>query len=112
MTFGDTLKKKREEKGFTQDQLADLLRGAGNRQTISEWERGKTYPKVETLLELSVILETSLDELFLEEIQYYKKKCGKDAEKCPEGVLVGIKNFAEALEKNRKQMMGGNGDGK
>ena len=108
MSFGGKLKQKREEKGLTQDQLAELIVGTGNRQTVSGWERYKTFPKVDALLKLSVILGISLDELFSEEIQYYKKQYGKDEMECPEGMLVMLETFAQALEKNKKQVIGGN----
>lgn len=49
----------RKQSNMSQEQLADLL--GISRQTISEWERGISYPSVEKLLSLSRIFNVSLD---------------------------------------------------
>ncbi|MCI5857753.1 MAG: helix-turn-helix domain-containing protein [Agathobacter sp.] len=68
--FGEKLKKAREEKGMTQQTLADHL--YVTRQAVSRWECGARYPDLLTAKKLSDMLEVSLDELLSgEEI----KKC-------------------------------------
>ncbi len=59
--FGEKLKKAREEKGMTQQTLADHL--YVTRQAVSRWECGARYPDLMTARKLSEILEVSLDEL-------------------------------------------------
>ena len=49
--FGEKLKRKREEKGMTQQTLADKL--YVTRQAVSRWENGETTPNTETLKLLS-----------------------------------------------------------
>ena len=49
----------RKREKMSQEQLADKLEIS--RQTISEWERGITYPSVEKLIELTKIFNVSLD---------------------------------------------------
>jgi len=55
------LKTARIEKGYSQQEIADLLNIS--RQSISNWENGKSYPDLENLILLSNICEFSLDSL-------------------------------------------------
>ena len=51
----------RREKGLTQQQLADMLNLSN--KTISKWESGSGSPDISNLLELSKVLEITVDEL-------------------------------------------------
>ena len=62
--FGDKLKARREEKGLSQDDVADFFGENFSRQAVSKWERGGGYPEVEKLLVLAAKLDISLDALF------------------------------------------------
>lgn len=55
------LKRIREEKGMTQEYVANYLHLS--RQAVSRWENGKGYPDIENLILLSKLYEISLDEL-------------------------------------------------
>ena len=56
---GRRLREQRKKKHLTQKRLADL---AGLTQgTICEYETGKAVPSLKTLLQLSVVLTTSID---------------------------------------------------
>lgn len=99
MAFGEKLKKRREEKGLSQDDVAYFFGENFSRQVVSKWERGDGYPEVNTLLVLAAKLDISLDILFKEELNYLKKKTLNDKmEKYP-GAEVGLKVFAEYLSK-------------
>ena len=74
MTFGEKLKKRREEKGLSQNDVADFFGENFSRQAVSKWERDDGYPEVEKLLILASRLDVSLDILFEEELDYLKKK--------------------------------------
>ena len=50
-SFGELLQMLRKEKGWTQQQLADLL--SVTNKTVSKWERNEAYPETSTLLEIS-----------------------------------------------------------
>ena len=62
--FGNKLRKAREEKGITQQTLAEKL--FVTRQTVSNWECGKRYPDLITTKRISQILEVGLDDLLSE----------------------------------------------
>lgn len=59
--FGENIKKAREEKGFTQQTLADKL--YVSRQAVSRWENGSRYPDLLTAKSLAAALDTTLDKL-------------------------------------------------
>lgn len=61
MNLGEKLKEKRQEYHFTQQELADKMHVS--RQTISNWEVGRSYPDIESLIQLSEIFSISLDAL-------------------------------------------------
>lgn len=54
--FGNILRKLRNEKGFTQQQVADKL-GLKNKSTLGSWEVGKSEPDGYTFLKLCKIYE-------------------------------------------------------
>ena len=62
MTFGETLRELRKQKGLTQEALGEVLSLAP--QTVSKWERGESMPDANLLPELSKTLGCSLDTLF------------------------------------------------
>lgn len=61
MKFGEKIKQFREEKGMTQQTLAERL--YVTRQAVSKWERGTRYPDVLTLKKIAQVLEVSVDDL-------------------------------------------------
>ena len=61
MELGSHIKAKRAELGISQDELAGRI--YVSRQTISSWENDKTYPDVQSLLLLSQVFGTTIDEL-------------------------------------------------
>lgn len=54
--FGDALRELRNQKGYTQQQVADLL-GLKNKSTLGSWEVGKSEPDGYTLLRLCKIYD-------------------------------------------------------
>lgn len=59
--FGEKLKQIREERGMTQQTLAEKL--YVTRQAVSRWECGARYPDLLTAKKIATILDISLDEL-------------------------------------------------
>ena len=65
MALGDNIKRLREERHLTQQQLADKL--YVSRQTVCRWENGSRCPDLIMAKKLAVDLDISLDELILDE---------------------------------------------
>lgn len=61
MEFGEKIKRIREEKGMTQQTLADQL--YVTRQAVSRWECGARYPDILTAKKIAEALQVSMDEL-------------------------------------------------
>ena len=63
MKFAEQLKKLRQEKQLSQEDLATRL--YVTRQAVSKWENGDGTPDLKTLVQLASELDVSLDELVL-----------------------------------------------
>jgi len=61
MFFADKLKKEREKRGWSQDDLAKKI--YVSRQSVSKWETGKNYPSIEVIINLSDLFNITIDEL-------------------------------------------------
>lgn len=61
MKVGNFIMEKRKALGLTQQQLADQLNISF--QAISKWENGITYPNIEILRDLAIVLGVSADEI-------------------------------------------------
>lgn len=67
MDIGLQIKKFREQKKFSQEELA--LKVFVSRQTISNWETNKSCPDVKSLIMLSNIFNVSLDSFIKEDMK-------------------------------------------
>ena len=61
MEIGEKLKNSRMNAGMTQEQIAEQINVS--RQTISNWENGKSLPDVISLMKISDLYQISLDDL-------------------------------------------------
>lgn len=71
MTIGRKLKQARLKKELTQENVANILNVS--RTTISNWEIGRSYPDLESVVELSDLYNISLDELLREDEDMVRK---------------------------------------
>ena len=71
MELGNQIKKYRSELQISQEQLADRI--YVSRQTISNWENEKSYPDVNSLVLLSEVFQTSIDNLIKGDIEIMKE---------------------------------------
>ena len=62
----------RKLSGMTQEQLAEKLNIS--RQTLSKWENGTSVPDVESVVRLSALFHTTLEELLLEEENHVEEE--------------------------------------
>ncbi|WP_283171657.1 helix-turn-helix transcriptional regulator [Curtanaerobium respiraculi] len=61
MELGNLIKQHRGDRSMSQDGLARAIFVL--RQTVSNWETGKTYPDVQSLLLMSDLFDVSIDQL-------------------------------------------------
>ncbi|CAJ2233179.1 helix-turn-helix transcriptional regulator [Companilactobacillus paralimentarius] len=72
MKVHEQIRKYRKQYNFSQEELADKI--YVSRQTISNWENGKSYPDIENLLILSTLFHITLDELIKGDIEVMRKE--------------------------------------
>ncbi len=75
MELQNQIKKYRKLMKLSQEELAEKV--YVTRQTVSNWENGKSYPDIHSLLTLSSLFEVSLDELIKGDIELMKKEISK-----------------------------------
>ena len=75
MFFNEKLKMLRKESGLTQEELAEKINVS--RQAITKWESGDGTPDIENLKQISIVFNTTIDELIKEEknVTIEEKNC-------------------------------------
>ncbi|MBM6613848.1 helix-turn-helix transcriptional regulator [Desemzia sp. RIT804] len=91
MEIGKKIKQRRNELGITQDNLADRINVA--RSTISNWEIGRNYPDIQTIVLLSDELDISLDELLKGDKIVVEKIANDTKVRKKNKWLIGILSF-------------------
>ena len=61
MNIGEQINNLRKKHGLSQDDFANLFNVS--RQTVSNWENGKSYPDLEMIIKISDYFKISVDEL-------------------------------------------------
>lgn len=72
MEVGAQIKKYRGNIGISQEELAQKV--YVSRQTVSNWETGRNYPDIHSLLLLSSLFHVSLDQLVKGDVETMKKE--------------------------------------
>lgn len=72
MELNKQIKKHRAEMNLSQEELAEKL--YVTRQTISNWETGKNYPDIHSLLLMSTLFDVSLDQLIKGDVEIMKEE--------------------------------------
>ncbi len=86
--FGEKVKHLREEKGMTQQTMAEHL--YVTRQAVSRWECGARYPDLLTTKKIAELLDTTIDELVSGE------ELNREVEKEPI-ITAPISNFIQTI---------------
>lgn len=71
--FGNYICKLREEKNLTQTELAKQLDVSD--KSISKWENGQAFPRIETFEKLAVALDTTVEDIFSASKDGIKRVC-------------------------------------
>lgn len=79
MQLGQHIKKYRNELSLSQDALAEKV--YVSRQTISNWENDKSYPDVNSLVLLSEVFNTSIDNLIKGDVEVMKEQVRSEDKK-------------------------------
>lgn len=96
MNLGSQLKKFRESKSFSQE---DVARKVGvTRQAVYKWESNKSYPDIDNLILLSDLYEVTIDELIKGSGDAREELDKKDKDECEDdddevndfGFFIGI----------------------
>ena len=72
MSIGTNIRRLREEKGFTQENIADALDVSF--QAVSSWERDEYKPDLDKLLKLTEVFDVSLSAIAEEKQKIFKTK--------------------------------------
>ena len=76
MELAKHIKEQRARLGISQEALAEAV--FVSRQTISNWETDRTYPDVQSLLLLSALFDTTVDELIKGDVSKMEETCKHD----------------------------------
>lgn len=101
MEIGIQIKQRRTAAGLSQEELAQAI--FVTRQTLSNWETGKTYPDINSLLRLSTVFRISLDELVKGDLQAMEEEIKReDIEQVRRGnrnlwLLLGVTGVGSVL---------------
>ena len=76
MELGNQIKHYRNEKGLSQEELAERV--YVTRQSISNWENNKNYPDINSLVLLSEVFEISIDNLIKGDLEQMKKEINSE----------------------------------
>lgn len=110
MSFGKKLKDLREKKGYTQDQLAQMV--GLSLKTISRYEADESRPRYRNIYDkLAEILDTSHDYLVTDEEDFilsarekYGSKGARDAKEMVNGV-IGLMAGGDLPEEDKKAIL-------
>lgn len=72
MEIKNQIRAYRSQLGMSQEELGEAV--YVTRQTVSNWETGKSYPDIQSLLRLSSLFGISLDQLIKGDVEQMKEK--------------------------------------
>ena len=94
--IGKNLRRCRQEKGFSVEQVREYLR-IGSIQAIYKWEEGKSYPQTDTMFALMELYEIGIQDLL------YKEKEEMSADIYFEKYTFSVKREKESRMKRLMQ---------
>ena len=99
--FANNLRRLRQEKNMTQEQVAEAL--GVSAQSVSRWECGNTYPDVMLLPEIARLYSVTVDDLYREKSTAYpnyaiRLACVYDASREPGDFLRAVEEFERLID--------------
>lgn len=95
MNIGEKINNLRKKNNLSQDQFANMFHVT--RQTISNWENGKSYPDLEMILKISEAFQISVDELLKNDMVVVKKIDSEKKKKNGLFIVIGILIFVTVI---------------
>ncbi|WEV75301.1 helix-turn-helix transcriptional regulator [Bifidobacterium sp. ESL0800] len=95
MRLGGQIREHREAMGLSQDDLAGRI--FVSRQTVSNWETGRTYPDVQNLLLLGNLFGITLDELVKGDVETMNEEIKRNGTRILTLFIVGCVFIAAGL---------------
>lgn len=99
MTLGERIKEYRTNNRMSQEDLAEKMNVS--RQAITKWESDKGVPDIDNLIQLSRIMNITIDELVLgnnnEQTSAIEEQAVKQRNENKWGCLIGIIGFSIAI---------------
>lgn len=90
MELNSQIKKYRSKMNWSQEELAEKV--YVSRQTISNWENGKSYPDIHSIVLLGAVFNVSLDELIKGDVEIMRNEIKtedvKELKRCSTAMLV------------------------
>ena len=97
MTLGEKLKLLRDEKGWTQDYLGELINSHGRQ--ISKYENDRVTPTIELIIRFAKIFKVSIDYLVFEDSPRFNIKHANNLD------LIDILGSINELEDDKKRAL-------
>ena len=72
MELGNNIRNHRNKMNWSQEELAEKV--YVSRQTVSNWENGKSYPDIHSIVLLGAVFNVSLDELIKGDVEIMRNK--------------------------------------
>lgn len=91
MNVGVQIKKYRQYYQYSQENLVEKV--YVSRQTISNWENGRSYPDIQTLLMLGVLFDVSLDQLVKGDVDIMKEEISRQKSAMKRWAWVMVLSF-------------------
>ena len=96
MEFNEKLQELRKQKGFTQEELAEVL--FVSRTAISKWESGRGYPNIDSLKAIAKFFGVTIDQLLSgDELLTIAEEDTKRKEKYLRDLVFGLLDCSVAM---------------
>ena len=100
MIFADKLIKLRRQRGWSQEELAEIMNVT--RQSVSKWESMQSLPDIDRILQLSKLFEVSTDYLLKDEIEEAQEEAQIHEEKGNDSRYVTAQEAQDFINVKRK----------
>ena len=98
MILADKIIKLRKQRGWSQEQLAEMLNVS--RQSVSKWEGGLSIPDLDKIIKMSSLFGVSTDYLLKDEIEEIQPATSNSSE--TDGLVISMEDAVKFMELKEK----------